>query len=63
MVAAVRVHKYGGPEVLTYEDVTVAAPGPGQVRVKQHACGVNFVDAYFQSKKYIKLSKISERKK
>jgi NADPH2:quinone reductase len=48
MVAAVRVHKYGGPEVLTYEDVTVAAPGPGQVRVKQHACGVNFVDAYFR---------------
>jgi NADPH2:quinone reductase len=48
MVAAVRVHKFGGPEVLTYEEVTVAAPGPGQVRVKQHACGVNFVDAYFR---------------
>ena len=37
MVAAVRVHKAGGPEVLTYEDVDVPAPGPGQVRVKQGA--------------------------
>ena len=33
MVAAVRVHKTGGPDVLTYEDVEVPAPGPGQVRV------------------------------
>ena len=32
MVAAVRVHKNGGPEVLTYEEVEVPAPGPGQVR-------------------------------
>ncbi len=48
MVAAVRVHKFGGPEVLTYEEITVPAPGPGQIRVKQHACGVNFVDAYFR---------------
>ena len=42
MVAAVRVHKTGGPDVLTYEDIEVAAPGPGQVRVKQHACGINY---------------------
>ena len=48
MVAAVRVHKFGGPEVLTYEDVTVPAPGPGQIRVKQHAIGVNFIDVYFR---------------
>src|SRR6476659_5234367 len=48
MVAAVRVHKVGGPEVLTYEDIDVPAPGPGQLRVKQHACGVNFVDVYFR---------------
>ena len=48
MVAAVRVHKVGGPEVLTYEQVEVTAPGPGQLRVKQHACGVNFVDVYFR---------------
>jgi NADPH2:quinone reductase len=48
MVAAVRVHKHGGPEVLTLEDIEVGAPGQGQVRVKQHACGVNFIDTYFR---------------
>jgi NADPH2:quinone reductase len=52
MVAAVRVHKYGGPEVLTYEEVEVPAPGPGQVRVKNHACGLNFIDTYFRSGLY-----------
>jgi NADPH2:quinone reductase len=48
MVAAVRVHKHGGPEVLTYEDIEVPAPGQGQVKLKQHACGVNFIDTYFR---------------
>jgi NADPH2:quinone reductase len=52
MVAAVRVHKAGGPEVLTYEAVDVPAPGSGQIRVKQHAIGVNFVDTYFRSGLY-----------
>ncbi|HXX04400.1 MAG TPA: quinone oxidoreductase [Xanthobacteraceae bacterium] len=52
MVAAVRVHKVGGPEVLTYEDVAVPAPGAGQIRVKQHAIGVNFIDTYFRSGLY-----------
>jgi NADPH2:quinone reductase len=33
---------------LTYEEVEVGAPGQGQVRVKQHACGVNFIDTYFR---------------
>ena len=49
MVAAVRVHKTGGPEVLTFEDVEIGQPGQGQIRVKQHACGVNFIDTYFRS--------------
>src|ERR1700690_629656 len=48
MVAAVRVHKTGGPEVLTFEDIQLPAPGEGQVRIKQHACGVNFIDTYFR---------------
>jgi NADPH2:quinone reductase len=52
MVAAVRVHKVGGPEVLTYEEVEVPAPGAGQVRVKQHACGINFIDTYFRAGAY-----------
>jgi NADPH:quinone reductase len=52
MVAAVRVHKTGGPEVLTYEDVEVGQPGPGQLRVKQHAAGLNYIDTYFRSGLY-----------
>jgi NADPH2:quinone reductase len=52
MVAAVRVHKVGGPEVLTFEDVEIGAPGAGQVKVKQRACGVNFIDTYFRMGAY-----------
>ena len=52
MVAAVRVHKPGGPEVLTYDDVQIAAPGQGQIKIKQHAAGVNFIDAYFRMGMY-----------
>ena len=43
MVTAVRVHKHGGPEVLMVEDIEVPAPGQGQIRIKQYACGVNFI--------------------
>jgi len=52
MVAAVRVHKVGGPEVLTYEQIDMPAPGPGQLRVKQLAMGVNFIDVYFRTGLY-----------
>ncbi len=52
MVAAVRVHKLGGPEVLTFEDIEIAAPGQGQIRIKQHACGVNYIDTYFREGMY-----------
>ncbi len=43
---AVRVHEFGGPEVLRYEDVPVPEPGPGEVRVKIEAAGLNFIDTY-----------------
>jgi NADPH2:quinone reductase len=52
MVAAVRVHKAGGPEVLTYEDVDLPAPGPNQIRVKQAAVGINYIDTYFRQGAY-----------
>jgi NADPH2:quinone reductase len=52
MVAAVRVHKTGGPEVLTYEDVDIPAPGQGQIKIKTHAAGVNFIDTYFRMGMY-----------
>jgi NADPH2:quinone reductase len=43
---AVRVHKYGGPEDLTPEDVPVPEPKAGEARVKIEAAGVNFIDIY-----------------
>jgi NADPH2:quinone reductase len=52
MVAAVRVHKHGGPEVLQLDDVQIPAPGQGQIKIKQHAVGVNFIDAYFRMGMY-----------
>src|SRR3954470_6391526 len=52
MVAAIRVHKHGGPEVLTYEQIEVGAPGQGQVKLKQHAIGVNYIDTYFRMGMY-----------
>lgn len=41
---AVRIHEFGGPEVLRHEDVPTPEPGPGQVRLKVHACALNHVD-------------------
>jgi len=52
MVAMVRVHKPGGPEVLKYEEVELGAPGPGELRIRQYAAGVNYVDVYFRSGLY-----------
>jgi NADPH:quinone reductase len=52
MVAAVRVHKTGGPEVLTYEDIELPAPGQGQIKMKTHAAGINFIDTYFRMGAY-----------
>ncbi len=46
MTHAVRIHSYGGPEVLRWETVEVADPGPGQVRVRNTAIGLNFIDTY-----------------
>ena len=52
MTKAVRVHKVGGPEVLSYESVDVPAPGPGEIRIRQHAVGLNFIDVYFRTGLY-----------
>lgn len=41
---AVRIHEYGGPEVLKYEDVPRPKPGPGEVLIRVHAAGVNPID-------------------
>jgi len=52
MTKAVRVHKIGGPEALVYEAVDVAAPGSGEVRIRQHAVGLNFIDVYYRTGLY-----------
>jgi NADPH2:quinone reductase len=52
MTKAVRVHQVGGPEVLVYESVDVPAPGAGEVRIRQHAVGLNFIDVYFRNGLY-----------
>jgi NADPH2:quinone reductase len=49
---AIRVHDYGGPEVLRLEDLPVPEPGPGEARVKIAAAGVNFIDIYHRSGQY-----------
>jgi NADPH2:quinone reductase len=46
MTQAIRVHAYGGPEVLKWEKVEVGEPGPGEVRIKQTAVGLNYIDVY-----------------
>ena len=46
MTHAVRIHSYGGPEVLRWEAVDVPEPGKGQVRVRHTAIGLNFIDTY-----------------
>src|SRR6187402_1681418 len=49
---AIRVHQYGGPEVMELEALPVPTPGPGQARVKVEAAGVNFIDIYQRSGAY-----------
>src|SRR5437588_7505912 len=49
---AIRVHEFGGPEVLKVEDVPDPKPGPGQLVVRIHAIGVNPVETYVRSGKY-----------
>ena len=46
---AIRVHETGGPEVLKLEEVELPKPGKGEVRLRQHAVGVNFIDIYHRT--------------
>lgn len=52
MAKATRFHQIGGPEVLQWEDVEVGDPGPGEVRIRHEAVGLNFADTYFRTGLY-----------
>ncbi|MFJ8931263.1 quinone oxidoreductase [Streptomyces sp. NPDC102340] len=52
MAYAVRFHETGGPDVLRWEQVAVGAPGPGEVRIRHQAVGLNFADTYFRTGLY-----------
>jgi len=52
MSHAIRVHQTGGPEVMKWEVIEVGAPGPGQIRLKQTAVGLNFIDVYHRTGLY-----------
>jgi NADPH:quinone reductase len=49
---AIRMHQTGGPDVLRFEEVAVGNPGPGQVRLRHEAVGLNFADTYFRTGLY-----------
>ena len=49
MAHAVRFHEAGGPDVLRWEEVGVGNPGPGEVRLRHLAVGLNFADTYFRT--------------
>ncbi|MFX1681328.1 quinone oxidoreductase [Mitsuaria sp. CC2] len=49
---AVRISQPGGPEVLSIESVEVGDPGPGEIRIRHAACGLNYIDIYHRSGVY-----------
>jgi len=52
MPHAIRMHETGGPEVMRWEEVEVGHPGPGEVRVRNTALGLNFIDTYHRTGLY-----------
>ena len=52
MTKAVRIYQHGGPEVLRWEEVTVAPPGAGEVQLRHSAVGLNFIDIYHRTGLY-----------
>jgi len=52
MPYAIRIHATGGPDVLSYDEVAVGAPGAGEARVRHTAIGLNYIDTYHRSGLY-----------
>src|SRR6267378_3942280 len=60
MSYAIRIHEQGGPENMKWEEVAVGAPGPGELRIRHTAIGLNYIDTYHRSGLY-KLPMPAER--
>lgn len=52
MTRAIQIDKFGGPEEMHLADIAVGEPGPGEVRIRHHACGINFIDIYHRTGLY-----------
>ena len=52
MTQAIHIHQHGGPEQLQLVDVTVGDPGPGEIRIRHKAIGLNFIDVYHRTGLY-----------
>ena len=61
MTGVVRIHAYGGPEVLKFEELPIGEPGPGEVRVRIQAIGLNRAEAAFRSGNYIEKAQLPAR--
>jgi NADPH2:quinone reductase len=49
MARAIQIAAFGGPEQMKLVDLPVGEPGPGEVRIRHHACGLNYVDVFQRS--------------
>ena len=52
MPKAIRIHQTGGPDAMQWEDVEVGTPGPGEIRIRHEAVGLNYIDVYFRTGLY-----------
>ena len=52
MPRAIRIHRTGGPDAMQWEDVELGAPGPGEIRIRHEAVGLNYIDVYFRTGLY-----------
>ena len=46
MARTIQISEFGGPEKMQLVDLEVGEPGPGEIRIRHHACGLNFIDVY-----------------
>jgi NADPH2:quinone reductase len=52
MAGMIRVHEVGGPDALRFEEAEVGEPGPGEIKLRQTAVGLNYIDVYFRTGLY-----------